>query len=50
MFGDKVLIKKFPYLGYSENLIEYFGILGYPEDSIPELVLPLKQKTITNIS
>ena len=43
MFGENLLIKKCPYLGFSKNLIEYFGIIGYSEDSIPELVMPLKQ-------
>ena len=44
MFGEKLLIKKYPYLGYSENLIEYFSIIGYSENFIPELISTYKQK------
>ena len=38
MFGEKLLIKKIPYLGYSDNLMEYFSIIGYSETFIPELI------------
>ena len=48
MFGDQLLIKKNPYLGYSENLIEYFSIIGYTEIFIPELISILKQNKNTN--
>ena len=34
----KSLIPKYPYLGYSPNLIDYFGIVGYQEEFIPELI------------
>ena len=34
----KILIPKYPYLGYSPNLIEYFGIIGYQEEFIPTLI------------
>ena len=50
MFGDKLIIKKYPYLGYSENLIEYFGIIGYSEIFIPELISSLKQKQNINLN
>ena len=50
MFGDKLIIKKYPYLGYSENLIEYFGIIGYSEIFIPELISSLKQKQNLNLN
>ena len=50
MFGEKLLINKYPYLGYSKNLIEYFGIIGYPEIFIPELISSLKQKQGINSS
>lgn len=46
MFGEKLIIKKYPYLGYSENLIEYFGIIGYSEDFIPELISLQKSRQI----
>ena len=48
MFEDQLLIKKNPYLGYSENLIEYFSIIGYTEIFIPELISILKQNKNTN--
>jgi hypothetical protein len=35
------LIEKYPYLGYSPNLIEYFGIIGYQEEFIPQLHLQI---------
>ena len=31
-------IKKFPYLAYSPNIIEYFAIIGYPEKIIPQIL------------
>ena len=34
----KNLISKYPYLGYSPNLIEYYGIIGYQEELIPKLI------------
>ena len=44
MFGEKLIIKKYPYLGYSPNLIEYFGIIGYSETFIPELISSIKNQ------
>ena len=44
MFGEKLIIKKYPYLGYSPNLIEYFGIIGYSETFIPELISSIKHQ------
>ena len=44
MFGEKLILKKYPYLGYSDNLIEYFGVIGYSEIFIPELISSIKQK------
>ena len=32
------LKEKYPYLGYSPNLIEYFGIIGYQEEFIPQVI------------
>ena len=43
MFGEKLLIKKIPYLGYSDNLMEYFSIIGYSETFIPEIISTYKQ-------
>ena len=34
----KNLIQKYPYLGYSPNLIEYFGIIGYQEEFVPQII------------
>ena len=47
MFGEKLMIKKYPYLGSSPNLIEYFGIIGYSEDFIPELISTIKNNAST---
>ena len=46
----KILIKKCPYLGYSENLIEYFSIIGYTEIFIPELISSYKLKQVNTIN
>ena len=48
MFGDKLLINKCPYLGYSEYLIEYFSIIGYTQTFIPELITILKERQKNN--
>ena len=50
MFGKELLIKKYPFLGYSDNLIEYFAIIGYTEIFIPELISNFKsnQNNINN--
>ena len=49
MFGEKLLLKKYPYLGYSDNLMEYFSIIGYSETFIPELLSTYNQnKNNTN--
>ena len=50
MFGEKLLITKYPYLGYSENLIEYFSIIGYTENFIPELISTYKLRQNTTIN
>ena len=38
MFGKDCKIKKYPYLAYSPNIIEYFAIIGYPEKIIPQIL------------
>ena len=48
MFGDKLLINKCPYLGYSEYLIEYFSIIGYTQTFIPELITIMKERQKNN--
>lgn len=44
MFGKDLLIKKFPYLGFSPNIMEYFCIIGYQENFIPILISSLGKK------
>ena len=39
----KNLIPKYPYLGYSPNLIEYFGIIGYQEEFVPEVIKSIQK-------
>ena len=38
MFGKDLLIKKYPYLAYSPNLMEYFAIIGYHENFVPQIL------------
>ena len=38
MLGKDYKIKKFPYLSYSPNIIEYFAIVGYLEKTIPQII------------
>ena len=46
----KNLIEKYPYLGYSPNLIEYFGIVGYQEEFVPTILKEITKagSNITN--
>ena len=44
MFGKELLIKKYPYLAYSPNLMEYFAIIGYPENFVPQILDSHKKK------
>ena len=43
----KNLIPKYPYLGYSPNLIEYFGIIGYQEEFVPEVIKRIQKNKNT---
>ena len=43
MFGKDLLIKKYPYLAYSTNLMEYFAIIGYQENMVPKIVDSVKK-------
>ena len=36
--AEDLLIKKYPYLGYSPNLIECFSLIGYEENLLPQIV------------
>ena len=44
MFGKDLLIKKYPYLAYSPNLMEYFAIIGYQENFVPQILDSYKKK------
>ena len=39
---EDLLFKKYPYLGYSPNLIECFSIIGYEENFLPQIVEEFK--------
>ena len=43
MFGKDLLVKKYPYLGYSPNLMEYFCIIGYQEHFVPQVIESFKK-------
>ena len=43
MFGNDLLIKKYPYMGFSPNIIEYFSIIGYQENFLPILLDSIKK-------
>ena len=45
MFGKELQVTKFPYLGYSPNIIEYFAIIGYQESCIPKIIDSYKRKS-----
>jgi len=38
MFGKDLFIKKYPYISSSQNLIEYFDIIGYQESMVPHIL------------
>ena len=38
MFDKDLLIKKYPYISSSPNLIEYFEIIGYQESMVPQIL------------
>ena len=38
MSDENTLISKYPYLGYSQNIIEYFSIIGYEEAMLPQII------------
>ena len=46
--NDKdLLVKKYPFLGYSTNLIEYFAIVGYKEKQVPNMLNNYRSKKKT---
>ena len=44
MFGKDLLTKKNPYLSFSQNLMEYFAIIGYPENFVPKILDSYRKK------
>ena len=38
MSENNLIDKKYPFLGYSPNVIEYFGVIGYHEKNIPQML------------
>ena len=38
MSDENILISKYPYLGYSQNIIEYFSIIGYEKAMLPQII------------
>ena len=44
MFGKDLLIKKYPYMGFSQNIMEYFAIIGYQENFLSTLIDSFKKK------
>ena len=44
MSDKESLLSKYPYLGYSQNLIECFLILGYEENNLPQIIEEYKRK------
>ena len=43
----KNLIEKYPYLGYSPNIIEYFGIVGYQEEFISTIIKEMSKTSFS---
>ena len=46
MSENNLLDKKYPFLGYSPNIIEYFGIIGYNEKYVPQMLNNFTTKQI----
>ena len=44
MSENNLIIKKYPFLGYSTNIIEYFAIIGYNEKYIPNMLNNFKSE------
>ena len=44
MLGKEFFIKKYPYLACSPNLMEYFGVIGYQESFVPQILDSYKRK------
>ena len=42
MSEKEILIRKYPYLSYSNNLIECFSIIGYEEKLLPDIIQEYK--------
>ena len=44
MFGKALMIKKNPYLSFSQNIMEYFAIIGYQENFVHQILDSYKKK------
>ena len=44
MLGEDLLIKKYPYMSFSPNLMEYFCVIGYKRNFIPTLIDDFSKK------
>ena len=44
MFGKDLLIRKYPYISSSPNIIEYFEIIGYQESMVPHILDSYRKK------
>ena len=49
MKEEEKLINKYPFLGYSQNIIECFSIIGYEENIIPQIIEEYKKNNDNNI-
>ena len=47
MSDNDLLVKRYPFLGYSTNLIEYFAIIGYNEKYVPIMITNFKNEQKT---
>ena len=50
MFGDDLMIKKYPYMGFSQKILDYFCIIGYKESLIPAIIRSKKRYSPTILS
>ena len=49
MSDEELLISKYPYLGYSQNLIECFSIIGYDENILTQIIEEYKNNNNNNL-
>ena len=44
MISKDLMIKKYHYLAFSQNIMEYFGIIGYTENFVPQILDTYRKK------